>query len=59
MTKPTKIYRPPDRLLGRLAVALMKGTGTRLSAEDVRALGPLVLAVIRSGKTGDAKQGRT
>ena len=50
MAKPTKIRRPPDRLLGRLVLALIKGTGSRLSAEDVRALGPLVLAIIRSAK---------
>ena len=48
MVKQTKILRPPDRLLGRLALALLKGTGTRLSPEDVRAFGPLVLAIIRS-----------
>ncbi len=35
MAKPSK-SRPTDRVLGRLTLALIKGTGYRLSAEDTR-----------------------
>jgi hypothetical protein len=38
---------PAGRLLGRLLVALMKGTGARLSANDVEILGPLFMEIAR------------
>jgi hypothetical protein len=48
MTKPTRNRRPVDGVLGRLALALIKGTGTRLSAEEVQVLRPIIVAAIRS-----------
>jgi hypothetical protein len=40
--------RPTDGVLGRLALALIKETGIRLSAEDVQVLRPIIVAAIRS-----------
>lgn len=40
------------RALGRLALAVAKGTGTKLSADEVRELAPLILALIRATADG-------
>lgn len=45
MATPKK--RPPHVAgLGKIIVALMKGTGTRLSVAEVKAIAPLLLATI-------------
>ena len=46
MGKSRRISVSANHLMGRLIVAFMKGTGARLSSEDVKALAPLVMANI-------------
>ena len=42
---------PIEGVLGRFVIALMKGTGLRLSAAQVKALAPLFLETIRGIKS--------
>jgi hypothetical protein len=56
MANRTKAENEINRVLGRLAVALMKRTGARLSAADERALAPLFLETIRSIRPGQAQK---
>jgi hypothetical protein len=50
MASRSKPEDPIKGVLGRLVIARMKGTGTRLSAAQVRALAPLFLEAIRSNR---------
>lgn len=49
---------PIRGVLGRLMVALMKRTGTRLSAAEVQALAPLFLQTIRRPRRRPSRQVR-
>jgi hypothetical protein len=41
-----KNQRPTKGTVGRLLLALMKGTGVRLSAQDVKALRPIIVEAV-------------
>ena len=47
MRTRTKSQRPSKGVLGRLVLALVKGTGTRLSAKDVQVLQPMINEAVR------------
>lgn len=52
-TSKTGGSRERQRALGRLAVAVLRGTGSRLSASEVKALAPIILSL--AGAIGRAK----
>jgi hypothetical protein len=48
MRNRTKKQRPTKAVVGRLVIALIKGTGVRPSAEDVQVLQPMIEEAVRA-----------
>ena len=48
MSKKNAGVSDVDKPLGRMIVPLLRGTGTRLSASELRLLGPILVAAARS-----------
>jgi hypothetical protein len=58
MVKRAKQKNLPNGLLGRLVIALLKGTGTRLTADEVQALRPILLSAVKDMRERHALRAR-
>ena len=59
MVKRTRQKDPAKGLLGRLVIALLKRTGTRLSADEVQALRPLLFGAVKDMRERHVRRART